>query len=354
MLITQLLFLEAFSGLLKDNTVLYRLIRILGYLGTPIFFKKVEVNGRENIPTHNGFIIALNHQNSFLDAIIAAFFMNPILHFLTRSDVFVKPWSYLLRAVNMLPIYRMRDGIDKLSLNEAIFDKCFKVINDKGGVLIFSEANTDKQHFLRPLSKGTARMAIQAQEKADDPIYILPAAINYGDHDRSGHSMVLNFGVPIPISRYMDQYATQGPKTLNLLKKDLTDSLKKLMWLPDHDKDYEIKTQFINTRSTEMSFAAIKEKLQGEITLEDIAPQKSNMWRRICDLPHLPVIALIKWIIAQVKDDQFNLSIKFLGGLVLIPIYWAILCVVISYLYTPLAGLMTILGLFLLLLLRKF
>ena len=105
----------------------YLFVRFLCGINGRFFFKEVEVNGLENIPTDGGFLLALNHSNSFLDGVICAF-TNPIgLHYLTRSDVFAPPWEGILTSLHQVPVYRLRDGISKLAKNDETFAKCYRL-----------------------------------------------------------------------------------------------------------------------------------------------------------------------------------------------------------------------------------
>ena len=77
---------------------LYLTVKYLGRLTLPIYFGRFEVNGRENIPKEDPFILAPNHQNAFLDAIMMGCYNDKPVHFLTRSDVFVEPYLGTLKA----------------------------------------------------------------------------------------------------------------------------------------------------------------------------------------------------------------------------------------------------------------
>jgi len=75
-------------------------------------------------------------------------------------------------------------------------------------------------------------------------------------------------------------------------------------------------------------------KLINEHERVAIAEQKPNksFMHGLLSLPHWPVFYLIKTILGNFKDQQFILSIKFLGGMVLLPIYWTIIFCVAFYL----------------------
>jgi len=139
-------------------------------------------------------LIAANHPNSFLDAIIVTtLFKNPVFS-LARGDVFAnKFYTWILGLLNMLPVYRVSEGVENLENNYTTFDACQEIFTKKGIVLIFSEGRCINEWQLRPLKKGTARLAITAwQNKV--PLQILPLGINYSSFRFFGKNVMLNFG----------------------------------------------------------------------------------------------------------------------------------------------------------------
>ena len=139
-------------------------------------------------------LIAANHPNSFLDAIIfATIFKHPV-HSLTRGDAFAnKLYNLLLRQMNMLPVYRLSEGAENLEHNYSTFTHCQNIFMNDGIVLIFSEGRCINEWHLRPLKKGTARLAISAWQQ-NIPLKVLPVGINYSCFRKFGKNIILNFG----------------------------------------------------------------------------------------------------------------------------------------------------------------
>lgn len=161
--------------------LLYRMVKIWIRIGL-LLYGRGAVLVSSKIKSLNGpLIIGANHPNSFLDAIIIGAMMDQPVHFITRSDVFRLKWvSKMLSALQMLPIYRMRDGKDKLSLNEKTFQACFNILKQNGIVLIFVEGKCENQtHLLTPLKKGAPRMLYQCWKNEIDA-KLLPVWISYG------------------------------------------------------------------------------------------------------------------------------------------------------------------------------
>lgn len=139
-------------------------------------------------------LIASNHPNSFLDAIIVATLFKRPVYSLARGDVFAsKFYDRLLRALNILPVYRISEGVENLEHNYKTFEDCKTLFDRKGIVLIFSEGKCINEWHLRPLKKGTARLAIDSWQN-NIPLQVLPLGINYSSFHTFGKNMQLNFG----------------------------------------------------------------------------------------------------------------------------------------------------------------
>ncbi|NNC69620.1 MAG: acyltransferase, partial [Flavobacteriaceae bacterium] len=89
----------------------YQLVKIYITLGLFFYHKKVKVEGKENIPKKGALLFVSNHKNALIDPLLIATTTTRNIHFLTRASAFkLTLVKWILSTVNMLPIYRMRDG----------------------------------------------------------------------------------------------------------------------------------------------------------------------------------------------------------------------------------------------------
>jgi len=162
-----------------------------------IFCRRIIINKPELLKKKGPLILACNHPNSFLDAtILADLFQQPV-YSLTRGDVFKKPfYGKILTALKMLPVYRTSEGVENLGINYQTFDVCKNIFKKDGIVLIFSEAQCINEWHLRPLRKGTARLAFSSWDE-NIPVEILPVGINYSSFRRFSKNVFINFGTII-------------------------------------------------------------------------------------------------------------------------------------------------------------
>ena len=172
----------------------YGFIKIWVRLSLKIFCKKVVIRNPENLAAEGPLIIAANHPNSFFDAILIGAHMQQPVHFITRGDVFRKRWARsILEQLNMMPIYRIRDGKEKLSLNQQTFDRSVEVLKANGIVLIFAEGMCEYQTTLLPLKKGAPRILLSCWQQGINA-KVLPVWLRYNSFFSFGKNTEINLG----------------------------------------------------------------------------------------------------------------------------------------------------------------
>jgi len=164
-------------------------------LALPFYAKNISFRGKEQLAQKGPLILAVNHPNSFLDAILLGAFMHDPVHFLARGDVFRIGWvRWFLTQIRMLPIYRIRDGKDKLSLNDQTFEKSREVLEKNGILLVFVEGFCEHQTTLQlPLKKGAPRV-IDTCWRQGIPVRILPVWIQYSSFTAYPKQIVIRMG----------------------------------------------------------------------------------------------------------------------------------------------------------------
>jgi 1-acyl-sn-glycerol-3-phosphate acyltransferase len=174
----------------------YQLLKIWVRLGLSFYFDHVAF-GLKN-PDSRPAILACNHPNSFLDAIIIAGLYQKPVHFLVRGDVFAKPWANrLLRQINMIPIYRLSEGRSQLKRNDETFDECIEVLKNNGTLLIFPEGICRHEWAVRPLKKGTARLTLRAWNEGIADLVVRPVTLSYASFTGMPVSVQLREGETI-------------------------------------------------------------------------------------------------------------------------------------------------------------
>jgi 1-acyl-sn-glycerol-3-phosphate acyltransferase len=214
-------------------------------LSAKIFCRRIVINQPERLQMDGPLLLACNHPNSFLDAILLDILFKKPVWSLARGDVFKKPLTIkLLAKLRILPVYRTSEGVENLETNYTTFESCKNIFRKKGIVQVFSEGKCINEWHLRPLKKGTARLAISAWEDGID-LKVLPVGINYSSFNRFGKNIFLNFGSSITKDSILAP-DTDGKRNL-LFNEQLRKELEKLVFEID-PRDQERKEKLLLIR----------------------------------------------------------------------------------------------------------
>ncbi|MBN8699417.1 MAG: 1-acyl-sn-glycerol-3-phosphate acyltransferase [Chitinophagales bacterium] len=174
--------------------MLYSFIKIIARLALPLYCRNIRISNRHLLQHKGPLLLAVNHPNSFLDAIILCTLFNKPVHSLARGDAFKNKWAArMLYLFRIFPVYRVTEGVENLEENYKTFDQCKEVFRKNGIILIFSEGRCINEWHLRPLRKGTARLAISSWNDGIG-LDVLPVAINYSSFKRFGKNIHIFLG----------------------------------------------------------------------------------------------------------------------------------------------------------------
>jgi 1-acyl-sn-glycerol-3-phosphate acyltransferase len=257
------------------------------------FYKFVHVSGRENVPSGQPLIFSPNHQNALMDALAVLTTVNQQPVFLARADMFKKKAVIaILHFLKILPVYRMRDGMENLGENEEIFSQVVKVLDNKKSVCILPEGNHGDRKRLRTLKKGIFRVAFIAQrEHADKPwVKIIPVGLDYSNYSNFQAELLVNYRKPIEVSDYWNLYTENPVKAINQLREDLVNRMKEGMIHIENEEFYSTYISLLSIFKEELAtwaglnpenpyhrFRAAKEFVTGldSILIEDLSFMQS-------------------------------------------------------------------------------
>jgi 1-acyl-sn-glycerol-3-phosphate acyltransferase len=203
--------------------MLYAFAKVIMWTTLHFFFRRIIFSGKNNIPDGEPVILIANHSASFLDAMLLAVLMKRPLHFYARSDIFRKEWANkILRSFHMIPIYNIEHGKADLQRNQETFAEGEQVLTDKGLLLIFPEGTSRVERIMLPLKKGTARVALQTESKADFSLglKVIPVGINYSDH-RFRADIHIQVGESTSILEYETVFKANPNKAITQLTREL-------------------------------------------------------------------------------------------------------------------------------------
>ena len=172
---------------IQDTDSLYNILRY--YVDFMLYrsFKEIKYIGLEKIPTDGAVILAPNHANALMDALVVLGRKKEPTVFVARADLFKIPiLAKIFHFLKIMPIMRIRDGVSEVKKNDDTIQKSIDVLLDKVPFCILPEGTHRAKHSLLPLGKGIFRIAIQTQELLGEkaPLYIVPLGLEYGNFFR--------------------------------------------------------------------------------------------------------------------------------------------------------------------------
>jgi 1-acyl-sn-glycerol-3-phosphate acyltransferase len=134
-----------------------------------VFFRRVEVVGRERVPRDGACLFVLNHPNGLVDPAFLLCFAPRRVSFLAKSPLFRMPVvSFFVRALDSIPVYRKQDEGADTSRNRETFERSAELLRRGGTIAICPEGASHSEPYLLPLKTGAARIALGAASVRDE------------------------------------------------------------------------------------------------------------------------------------------------------------------------------------------
>ncbi len=208
--------------------MLYTAVRPIAKIGLRYYYHRIDLANAHRIPKDKPVILASNHPTTFVEPCILACYLDRPLNFLARGDFFQKKlFAALLGGVHIIPIFRHRDGgTEGVKKNYESFEKCFEALSANKVIMILAEGRCIHEKRLRPIQKGTSRIALGAISNTDlDEVYIVPVGVNFAYADRARSDVMISFGEPILASDYKAKYEENANRAMSEFSQELRERM---------------------------------------------------------------------------------------------------------------------------------
>lgn len=340
------------------KTIWYNFIRIIVKTGLFFYSKRIRVSGKENIPKKGAVLFAINHPNGLIDPLIVTTNILRKNHYLVRAASFKKPIiKKFLGTLNLMPIYRIRDGASQLGKNQAIFENCFDLFKRGETLMIFPEGSHNRKRTIRPLSKGFTRIVFGAIDKYPDlKITIIPVGLTYQNASYYPTKVAVVFGKPIAAN---DFYNSQKQNiSVVQLKNEVSFQLKKVSVHINDDENYD--ATLIKLNEAQVDFTNVIE-VNKMIETGNIPEKKTSKLNLLKPLYYLIILnsifPFIIWKLVSKKIDEIEFidTFRFTFNLASFMIFYGIQTwVVSSYFGGDVAKIYLLISVLLILIYAKF
>lgn len=219
-------------GKIYRYSIGYDMVRGLVKTAHRLFYRKVIVTGKENIPKDKPVIFAPNHQNALMDPLALVCTLPSQIIYLARADIFKSATNRpFLRFLKIIPVYRIRDGVENLGKNEKTFRQTIEILRHNTPLCLFPEARHTDKRTLLPLKKAVPRIAFQAEESGGlgKDLVIIPVGIYYSNYQEPQSILQINYGKPLQVSEFLASYRGNPQRAQLELRDALQAKLSPLM-----------------------------------------------------------------------------------------------------------------------------
>jgi 1-acyl-sn-glycerol-3-phosphate acyltransferase len=164
-----------------------------------IFFRRIEVVGRDRLPARGPYVVVANHVNGLIDPMFVVGPLGVPARMLGKSTLWKIPvLRNLLDLAGAVPVYRPTDpGVDAAK-NAETFARCHDELARGGRLALFPEGVSHDDPHLKPLKTGIARIVIEA-ERRHGPlgVAIVPVGLVFEERTRFRSRALVVVGEPL-------------------------------------------------------------------------------------------------------------------------------------------------------------
>ncbi|KAJ7049910.1 hypothetical protein C8F01DRAFT_1180895 [Mycena amicta] len=277
--------------------LLHRLIRVTTGIAASSFFTQVHVIGGEDCPKDIPIIVTATHHNMLLDPVLLShtFPHARILNYWSKASLFVNPIvSWLLYSSGNIPVDR------KSKDRKVLLKGTFEALEKGYAVALFPEGTSYTEPRIMQVKDGAAWAALEytklTQEHPDKklkPVAIVPAAIVYTNKTKYRSNVVVEYGSPIMMDDFVEQFFSDAEGAPRAAVKRLTRAieaqlLESTINAPDWNTLYAARMardlMWVDDKSINLNeYVAISQTLVDLFSTSDPTPNFKSVKRRLLE-----------------------------------------------------------------------
>lgn len=202
-----------------------------------LYYRRIEVVGRERVPLAGPAILVANHPNSTLDAFLLATQLTDCkVSFIAKDTITRHPlYGWLVRRFGLVGVARGLDYERQRDLsrqrNELAISTCTPRLLAGELVAIFGEGISNDSRRLNLIRKGAMRFGYAAEKAADFKLGLvwIPVGISYAAKQRFRSDVLIRVGEPFRLVDLHPQPGAREAETLQRGTARLQHSLESLL-----------------------------------------------------------------------------------------------------------------------------
>lgn len=196
----------------------YRILRGYFRLALGVFYRRIEVEGEEQVPERGPLLLVANHTNALLDPLVIGTRLERPIALTAATSMARNPLlAALMRATGAVQLRRADEGtagvparhnLDALAALRAL-------LADGQAICLFPEGRSHNDVAMRPFQRGAARLALD-HHAAGDPggLRIVPVGLIFEAKSAFRSRVLVRFGAPLAVARWVAANPQGRPRDL--------------------------------------------------------------------------------------------------------------------------------------------
>jgi 1-acyl-sn-glycerol-3-phosphate acyltransferase len=174
-----------------------------------LYFSRIVIQGAENLPTEGPVVLAAKHFSRWDPPIVALLSHHEPLRFMTNANQFSGLQGWVISRMGAFPVDLDQPQLSSLRHTVQLLQAGHKLV-------LFPEGGIVRDRPLRDLKPGLARLVLQAEATAPQPVQIpiVPIAIHYQPTAQFQAKVILQVCPPLYSQDYQQGHAKQTAQTL--------------------------------------------------------------------------------------------------------------------------------------------
>lgn len=194
-----------------------------------LYYPRIEVEGRENVPASGPVLFVANHPNSLLDPVLIGHTVQRPVHFFAKAPIFDVPvLGDLMRALGMVPAYRGQDDKAAVRRNLETLEIGARQLLKGEAVGIFPEGKSHDREGVEQVRTGAARIAWAAVQ-GGAALTVVPLGLNYERKERFRSSVWVRIGEPLEARSIFHAAEGEERRAMRRLTEEIDARLKRLV-----------------------------------------------------------------------------------------------------------------------------
>jgi pyruvate,water dikinase len=181
------------------------LFRLFARAAVFVFFRRVEVEGAERVPSSGPVLLVSNHTNALVDPLIVMIQLRRPVTLTAKSTLRRDPLlGFLMRALRIVAFHRRQDagqGAETAKNFDALAE-CRLRLGRGEAILVFPEGVSHSDPQMRSFKTGAARLALDSCRTPCDGLKIVPVGLYFEQKDRLRSTVWVRFGESIDVGAW--------------------------------------------------------------------------------------------------------------------------------------------------------